>query len=147
MKWQDGKRNSAIWLQRPPQCWRGPEYATPNLSPLIWRLFWTESNWAMVDAEKALYSAPFCLKAGNKFPFVTVSPCPPPGRKDNSYSWKQHLCQAAQKNLTKFLSSIRFSPIYSPSHNFLPLEAQTLFPCLVTSPQIYGSLLKWYISC
>lgn len=81
-----------------------------------------------------------------EFSLCRVSPPPPtPGRESESYYGDRAEMSLVNRTLQTNSYPPLVSPTYLPSHNLLPPTSKPLFLCLVTSTQIYCSLLKWYI--
>lgn len=83
----------------------------------------------------------------HKFSVVTMSPLHFPIPKDETNNISRDRksvpwCVYTNKLYQNKHYLLLVSSIYWPPHNFRPLEAQTLFLCLVISPQICHPLLK-----
>lgn len=96
------------------------------------------------NMERGLCRPPVCLKARNKFLFVKVYPLllPVPGSKSNHTGDKRrHWDGPAQINLTKIILFFPLVyPVYLPSLNLTPLEAQIPFS---SSHHVSPSLLSF----
>lgn len=116
--------------------WRVGEYATPQHATLASRLFWAEGNWEKADLGQAFSPPPIYLKTEHKFLLwgcfpITSSPISRISiRKGTALTQRQDGTKSLHTQIllpNQPLFTVRF-PIYLPSHNLLPVEAQSLFP-------------------
>lgn len=119
-------------------------------TPLWHTLLRAGGNPEIADAGIALYSSPLSAEEqGINFPSWRFPPSSPLYWEEKTAlitedgtDWNLH---THHKNKLS-LSPISFFPYIYSLTIYCPLKSSTLFLCPVLSPQIYHSLLKYYVS-